>query len=70
MGVVWSVTSRRSCTQPPYNHAVSAPGTVAADAERHKQTKYAALFSTYNFVPEAIETFGDFFDEASVFIQL
>jgi hypothetical protein len=42
---------------------------VATDAERLKQTKYAVLSTTYNFVPVAIETFGAFGDEASVFIQ-
>jgi hypothetical protein len=51
------------------NHAVIAPGTKAANAERHKQTKYAALSTTYNFVPMAIETLGTFGDEASVFVQ-
>ena len=67
--LVWDFTCPDTLAPSHLNHAVIAPGTVAADAERHKQTKYAALSTTYNFVPVAIETFGAFGDEASAFIQ-
>jgi hypothetical protein len=42
---------------------------MAADAERHKQTNYSALSTTYNFVSLVFETFGAFGDESSVFLQ-
>lgn len=67
--LVWDFICSDSLAPSHLNHAVITPGTVATDAERLKQTKYAVLSTTYNFVPVAIETFGAFGDEASVFIQ-
>jgi hypothetical protein len=44
MDIVWSATSHVRTLAPGHlNYAVTAPGTLAADVERHKQTKDAAL---------------------------
>jgi hypothetical protein len=42
---------------------------VTVDDERHKQTNYAALSITYNFISVAVKIFGAFRDDASMFIQ-
>jgi hypothetical protein len=60
--LVWDFTCLDTLAPSLLNHALIAPGTVAADAERHRQTKYAALSTIYSFLLVEIKTIGTFGD--------
>jgi hypothetical protein len=46
---IWDFKCPHNLPPSLLNHAVVAPGTVFADVECHKQTKYAAWSTIYNF---------------------
>ena len=58
---VWDFTYPDTLTPSYRVVAVSAPGSVAAQAEMRKIAKYSSLNSTlYSFMPVAIESLGTF----------
>ena len=55
---------------PSHTHlATREAGTVAAQAEQRKRTKYTELEASHHFVPVAIETTGVFGPEALQFLR-
>ena len=56
--IVWDVTCVDTLAPTYRSDAVIAPGSVAARAERKKETKYNQLTNMYKFIPIAIETLG------------
>ena len=68
--VVWDFTCPDTLARLYRAAAVSAPGTVAAQAENRKIAKYSRLDrSLYMFVPIAIETMGTFGERSLKFIK-
>ena len=56
--IVWDVTCVDTLAPTYRSDAVIAPGSVAARAERKKETKCNQLTNMYKFIPIAIETLG------------
>ena len=69
--LVWDATCPDTFA-PSHTHlATREAGTVAAQAEQRKRTKYTELEASHHFVPVAIETTGVFGPEAhSSFVNL
>jgi hypothetical protein len=67
--MVWDFTCPDTLAKSHLNLAVSAPGSVASDAEARKRLKYSSLAATYSFIPIAIETFGALGESASYFFK-
>ena len=67
--LVWDATCPDTFA-PSHTHlATREAGTVAAQAEQRKRTKYAELEASHHFVPVAIETTGVFGPEALQFLR-
>ena len=56
--MVWDVTVPDSTAQSYWSIAVSGSGSVAAQAETKKSSKYAHLSTSFTFFPVAIESLG------------
>ena len=68
--VVWDFTCPDTLAPSYRAVAVSAPGSVAAQAEMRKIAKYSLLNSTlYSFMPVAIESLGTFGARSLKFIR-
>jgi len=56
--LLWDFTCPDTVAPSHLSHSSLAAGSAAAEAETHKNIKYAELSRTYAFVPVAVETFG------------
>ena len=65
--IIWDFICPMTLAKSHLHHAVIAAGIVASDSEARKLVKYETLFSTYLFLPAAVEAFGALCDRAAYF---